>query len=103
MKSNILCFFIMVFFALPISAQKEPKTIKKDLRGMEKILSPKQLEMLKSQRELVRNQREVLKNSLTEEQKAVMQSRDLDPRERKKAFRELLNQNQRDMLETQKP
>ena len=87
MKSNIVYLFILVCFALPINAQKKPKTAAYDLRGMEKILSPEQLEMLKSQRELVKNQREALKNSLTKEQKAVMESQDLGPVERKKALR----------------
>ncbi|MGB0199315.1 MAG: hypothetical protein ACPF80_04705, partial [Flavobacteriaceae bacterium] len=100
MKSNILFLFFAFLFTLPLSAQKEQEAPKVNLRGMEKILNPEQIEMLKAQNKLVRAQRKAFKNSLVKEQLAIMESETLRPYERRKALMASLNQEQRDLLKT---
>ncbi|MFL2595550.1 MAG: hypothetical protein ACJ0P9_02550, partial [Flavobacteriaceae bacterium] len=77
-----LCTIIAIFISVTVTAQDAHQQQNPD-RGMEKILTPEQLALLKEQNELVKSQREAFKNSLSDEQLAILENTDLDRRERR--------------------
>ena len=58
---------------MTVIAQDADQQQKNPNRGMEKILTPEQLALLKEQNELVKSQREAFKNSLSDEQLAILE------------------------------
>ena len=71
-----LCTIIAIFISVTVTAQDADQQQNPD-RGMEKILTPEQLALLKEQNELVKSQREAFKNSLSDEQLAILENTDL--------------------------
>ena len=77
---KITIIIVAIAFGQFTIAQDKPK-------GKEKIYTPEQIEMLKTQKAAVKENREELKSSLTDEQLAIMENKDLGRRERMEALR----------------
>ena len=73
-----LCTVIALFVSVIAIAQNAVQQQKNPNKGMEKILTPEQLALLKEQNELVKSQRETFKNSLSDEQLAILKNKDLN-------------------------
>ena len=65
-------------------------------KGKQKIYTPEQLEMLKAQKEAVKKNREEFKASLSDEQRAILENKDLNRKERQEALRATFTDAQKD-------
>ena len=96
MKSLQSLFLIIAFVFSGITSAQDVDDAQQAQRngnkGMEKILTPDQLALLKEQNDLVKSQREAFKNTLSDDQLAILDNEDLNRRERREALRATFTQ-----------